>query len=446
MFTRIFVLPLMLAVATPVWAAKSAYQGDPLGRLITTATAADEPAAARAIAALRARGLESLPPLLARLDEVSKRRAEIEASTADPALEAEEARLRSVVDRVAGQRYGHLSRLFWYTDFAAAQDAAAASGKPILSLRMLGNLTDEFSCANSRYFRTTLYVNQEIGRQLRENFVLHWQSVRPVPRVTIDFGDGRKLERTITGNSAHYLLAADGTPLDVLPGLYGPEKFSAWLSEARRLHAGFQSLPGNERAAKLAVYHAKRSVAIERQWARDFSAIEAASPVAAVQQNLPAVARRQVDRQIMLTSASTLTAEGLARATTEEHWAQMARLPEHRVELDVASRGVVMRENPDARRAGAIAVTKRAAESPLVALIANLQGSIAADTVRNEYMLHRQIHDWFAAGKVPSAVEELNDRVYAELFLTPNDDPWLGLSNPGTYTALENGGVVAGSR
>jgi hypothetical protein len=71
-------------------------------------------------------------------------------------------------------------------------------GKPILSLRLLGKLTDEFSCANSRFFRTVLYPNDEVSAVLRDRFVLHWRSVRPVPTVTIDFGDGRKLERTLT--------------------------------------------------------------------------------------------------------------------------------------------------------------------------------------------------------------------------------------------------------
>ena len=36
-------------------------------------------------------------------------------------------------------------------------------GKPILSLRLLGKLTDEFSCANSRFFRTVLYPNAEVS-------------------------------------------------------------------------------------------------------------------------------------------------------------------------------------------------------------------------------------------------------------------------------------------
>ena len=106
---------------------------------------------------------------------------------------------------------------------------------------MLGKLTDEYSCANSRFFRTTLYANQQIARLLRGQFVLHWESVRPVPRVTIDFGDGRKLERTLTGNSAHYILDEQGQPLDVLPGLYGPAIFKEWLNRVDKLYKDVQS-------------------------------------------------------------------------------------------------------------------------------------------------------------------------------------------------------------
>ena len=35
-----------------------------------------------------------------------------------------------------------------------------------------------------------------------------------------------------------------------------------------------------------------------------------------------------------------------------------------------------------------------------------------------------------------------NDRVYAELFLTPRSDPWLGLHQPSVYTAIERDGIV----
>jgi len=81
-------------------------------------------------------------------------------------------------------------------------------------------------------------------------------------------------------------------------------------------------------------------------------------------------------------------------------------------------------------------------EGPLVRMIRNFEGSIALDTVPNEYLLHRKIHDWFAAGDIAGDVAAVNERVYAELLLTPSSDPWLGLVPAGTYTALENGGVV----
>ena len=74
-------------------------------------------------------------------------------------------------------------------------------------------------------------------------------------------------------------------------------------------------------------------------------------------------------------------------------------------------------------------------------MVRNLQGSIALDTVRNEYLFHRQIHQWLAAQPLPPNLDTLNDRVYAELFLTPRSDPWLGLIPADTYTALENSGV-----
>jgi hypothetical protein len=57
-------------------------------------------------------------------------------------------------------------------------------------------------------------------------------------------------------------------------------------------------------------------------------------------------------------------------------------------------------------------------------------------------MLHRAMHEWFVAQSAPADLEALNEKVYAELFLTPSSDPWLGLSPQNTYTGLEKNGVV----
>jgi hypothetical protein len=69
-------------------------------------------------------------------------------------------------------------------------------------------------------------------------------------------------------------------------------------------------------------------------------------------------------------------------------------------------------------------------------ILAQLQQTILADQLRNEYTLHRQIHQWLAEDGQPPAIDRLNERVYAELFLMPADDPWLGLVPANAYSAL----------
>src|SRR5262245_1041369 len=105
-------------------------------------------------AALRASGPDGLRLLLERYDR-------------NP-----DARLLADIDAVAAQRDAVWSRLYWYTDLEQAKTAAKAQKKPILYLRMLGKLTDEYSCANSRFFRTVLYANAKVSQLLRDHFVL----------------------------------------------------------------------------------------------------------------------------------------------------------------------------------------------------------------------------------------------------------------------------------
>jgi hypothetical protein len=76
-----------------------------------------------------------------------------------------------------------------------------------------------------------LFSDERVVRFLKENFVCAWESVRPVPKVTIDFGDGRALSRTVNGNIAFYFCTPDGHVLDVVPGINTPEAF---LEDARR--------------------------------------------------------------------------------------------------------------------------------------------------------------------------------------------------------------------
>lgn len=61
--------------------------------------------------------------------------------------------------------------------------------------------------------------------QATQNCQLAWQNLRPAPKVTIDFGDGRTMQRTLKGSTVIYLCRPDGTVVDAFPGVYTPEDF-----------------------------------------------------------------------------------------------------------------------------------------------------------------------------------------------------------------------------
>ena len=80
-----------------------------------------------------------------------------------------------------------------------------------------------------------LFSQPELAGYLNDNFECAWQSMRPVPHVEIDFGNGTKLERTLSGNIATWFCAGDGRVLDVLPGLVGPAEYRRRADEALAL-------------------------------------------------------------------------------------------------------------------------------------------------------------------------------------------------------------------
>ena len=352
-------------------------------------------------------------------------------------------KLIPIIDEVAGQRGAVTSRLFWYTDFDQARVTAATQHKPILYLRMLGKLTDEYSCANSRFFRTVLYANAEVSRVMREQYILVWVSERPVPVVTIDYGDGRVLKCTITGNSIHYIITSGGQIVDALPGLYDPKTFVNALTRAQTL----ASYPALTHEA-LAAYTDRNMESLRTRWHED---ARRAAPqlLIGVQLKLDVDARRP-DARVAMTRAVGKTAVEwpvLAKVTTPSisatvdrsidladdlAWRKIAALHEADAELDASSIAVIRGQNPQAY----------AVPGVLEKTVVRFQQNIALDTVHNNYQLRRQILSWLRESPGSVSVEDLNRRVYAELFLTPKTDPWLGLVPDATYSALCNDGCT----
>ena len=464
-------LILVAAVTLAVWGSTIARAADPgvqtidfaslvdcsgsgfvsLDRLARNAVAENSAVAQAAIRQLRGRGPDGLRALLTAHNATLKQH-ETNRNSSITKPDEEWLRLKAALDGVSAQRDCFASKLFWFTDFEQAKVAAKAGAKPILSLRLLGKLDEEFSCANSRFFRTTLYANADVAKYLGDHFILHWKSVRPVPKVTIDFGDGRKLERTLTGNSIHYVLDADGRVIDALPGLYGAKPFLRELGRAEEIVRHVSALAGKSRELALREYHRTRLTALNNEYAADLQRVAAvtASPIqrisiAPLLSSSPpptaqiagslAVGKVRVEMPIL-----RRTADGAEN--DDATWQRIGDLHSDWARLDESSRALIREKNPTALTAARITTGKFVVESPVIRQIRNLERSISEDTARNEYLFHSKIHDWLASGTAPQEVDRLNVKVYAELFLTPDSDPWLGLRADDAFAALENDGIV----
>jgi hypothetical protein len=365
----------------------------------------------------------------------------------------DDAEFGRVLDAVCAQRDCSASRLYWYTDLAAARAAAAATGKPILSLRLLGRLDEEFSCANSRFFRTVLYADPAISRLLRERFILHWQSVRPVPRITIDMGDGRSLAGTITGNSIHYVLDSRGRLVDALPGLIGP---AAFLRDLNDLDLVAQKMAGFDDAVLplfSAERHAKQAIALSGTLSADLDRYEKWLKGPARNRNSKAAARvvpaqlagdppTAVEASTLATSKSGIEIRLLsamfpptpgAQWGAGIPWVGVANYHRDDWQLDDAARERLRKKmglgaGPEAER-----------------MAANFERLLSLDTVRNELGLHAVLHDWLANEGGTVDLDAFNEKVYAELFLTPSTDPWLGLNPDDVFTGLAPQAAVNGA-
>jgi hypothetical protein len=404
------------------------------GSLALKAVSENSIEAAPAIEELRSLGPEGMQTLMKQYDSEIVRHIARPTTYASPEWQ----RITAALDAVSQQRNSYLSGLYWYTDLDQARKASAASGKPILSLRLLGKLTDELSCANSRFFRTVLYANSSVSAVLRDRFVLHWQSVRPVPVITIDFGDGRKLERTITGNSIHYVLDSKGDVIEAFPGLYGPGAFERNLVEVEALFMNLKAKSENEKFALLMKYYQTRANKISLAWLDELTKIKGKRPdrvLVQVDKDGQAISVMPLAMTKMVTEATPLRmmmggSESLGRVTDEYAWNTIAHVHRFDAIMDERSLSLIKKQNP------------KLSNALLASMVEKLQHSVALDTVRNEYVMHPTLLAWMTNNAWRKDVDKFNEKVYAELFKTPKSDPWLGLLLPDTYTGIDNSGVV----
>lgn len=358
--------------------------------------------------------------------------------------EDENLRYRAALDVIAGQKDSYFSGLFWYTDLEKAKAQSMTEDKAILSLRMLGNLDEDLSCANSRLFRVLLYANKEVSSFLQDNFILHWSSERPVPVVSIDFGDGRVMKRTLTGNSIHYVMDAKGRPIDAIPGLNSPSEFIRSLGEASDLYKEVKDEDEARFAKKVATAHRKQFKKVA----------EVAEDHNIALEGLPVVENPDAVEAEMIT---------VAKSNGETPLLEEMEMDDPRGSLDPWKDEILVKKEENRERWFAVALdlgidarldantytlmkTKNPAKySEEMALMKEGQGieeRLLIETARNEVILRSELHRWFIEAELTKDFNTLNSEVYSRLFLTPRSDEWLGLLPEDAFMALDNDGIV----
>lgn len=103
-----------------------------------------------------------------------------------------------------------------------------------------------------------LFSQASVADFVNESFEPVWQSVRPVPIVRIDFGNGNVLTRTLHGNILTSICAPDGFVIDALPGIYTQKVYIERLRELRQAATDILAAPVGELDLMVRAYHRKQ--------------------------------------------------------------------------------------------------------------------------------------------------------------------------------------------
>jgi hypothetical protein len=221
-----------------------------------------------------------------------------------------------------------------------------------------------------------LFSNDDVANFINKNFEPAWESVRPVPIVRIDFGNGTVLTRTLHGNIATYVCTADGRVFDILPGIYEPQTYLHSLNQFRLLH-NYVGRAKDQGATRLKEYHEGQVRALK----------ENQPPPQFV--NHAGLSKRMIEGGILAVLVSGKEAQPWnATSAKTQKTSDQPKLPSNN---DIANWKI-----------------------------------LAEDTRINETTRRLQIHEMLAAAGLvqPKAVTK---KLYKEVLQADLDDPYLGL-------------------
>ncbi len=221
-----------------------------------------------------------------------------------------------------------------------------------------------------------LFSQERVANFINQSFEPVWESVRPVPIVRIDFGDGNVLTRTLHGNILTSICTPDGLVVDALPGIYTEAEYLTQLNLLCAVAKNAQARPAARRDLLVRAYHRGQAQALKKN---------EKPGQAAVAKTLVPITKSVIERPVELALLPTLP---------------------------------VVVSQPQATPAAKPALT--AAED--VAQWKELQ----EDTQLNERTRRLQIHE-LLAGTGLVRPEKVTRPIYNDVLHADLDDPYLGL-------------------
>jgi hypothetical protein len=242
-----------------------------------------------------------------------------------------------------------------------------------------------------------LFSKPSVAEFINASFEPVWISVRPVPIVHIDFGDGRVLTRTLHGNILTSVCTADGLLLDSLPGIYTEAAYRDRLDQLRLLARNVDPKAPDKGAAYVLGYHERAAIA-------------------------------------------------LAKGETPERFQEKKRvvaITKSLVELPVEQ--VVSGPRPVTKVAGPPSPAAAAEAKPNEGDVAGWK-ALVEDTELNEKTRRRQIHEMLAKVSLVKP-EKVLKPIYKDVLHADLDDPYLGLGKDlfGSYPFAEEDKATVGA-
>lgn len=252
-----------------------------------------------------------------------------------------------------------------------------------------------------------LFSNDQLVKFIHESFEPVWESVRPVPTLTLDFGNGKTITRTLHGNIASDVCTADGHVLDILPGMYSTEAYLNQLNQMWLLHAYLLKKEPAEREKALREYHQTQADALAKNMI----------PGQFTEMDMSKLRIERSAKKIMvrfLPPKSAPTPPTTTPSTTVSTTSKSEK-------ADVG-KGVIE------RAAKKVLATSNTSDSSSKAEDVAQWEELVQDTLINERSRRLQIHQQLAKIGLPQPAA-ITKWLYAEVLHADLDDPYLGLGS-----------------